>query len=142
MVIRTSNTDCLITALGNKHFNNSEIKIWLEEGFQSNNTQRVIDVNGLNRELGENYCKCLLAYHALTGCDYTASYCRRGKMKPLKMLEKNEDFQEALTILAFSEVDGDTLKLVESYICRIYGKKTSLKSMMLGSKSSWKDIAP
>ncbi|KAG1689652.1 Protein disulfide-isomerase TMX3 [Nymphon striatum] len=124
VVIRTTDTDCLIIELGNKHFYNSEIKIWLEVGVQSNNTQRFIDVNGLHRKLGEKYCKCLLAYHALTGCDYSASFCRKGKVKPLKILEKNEDLQKTLATFAFSEVDTNTLTLVESYVCRIYGKKT------------------
>ena len=97
VVIRTADTDCLIIALGNKHMFQPEIKIWLEVGVQSNNSQRFIDVNGLHAKLGEVFCKSLMGYHALTGCDYTASCCRKGKVKPLKILEKNVHFQKALT---------------------------------------------
>ena len=122
VVIRTTDTDCLVIALGNKHIYHPEVTIWLEVGVQSNNTQRFIYVNGLHTQLGQEFCKSLIGYHALTGCDYTASFCRKGKVKPLKILEKNEDFQKALTAFAFSEVNEETLEVIESYVCRMYGK--------------------
>ena len=108
VVIRTTYTDCLIIALGCKHLYNPALKIWLEVGLQSNNTQRFIDVNGLYSQLGEDLCKSLSAYHALRGCDYTASFCRKGKVKPLKLLEKSVVVQEAFANIAFSEdVEGE-----------------------------------
>ena len=55
VVIRTTDTDCLVNALGNKHIYHPEVTIKLEVGVQSNNTQCFIYVNGLHTQLGEEY---------------------------------------------------------------------------------------
>ena len=96
VVIRTADTDCLIIALGLKHLYDQQLQIWLEVGLQSNNSLRCININALHAKLGETLSKSLLAYHALSGCDYTASFCRRGKVKPFKVLEKDENMQGIL----------------------------------------------
>ena len=69
--------------------------MWLEVGLQSNNTLRHISVNQLHTTLGDALCKALPAFHAFTGCDYTSSFSGKGKIKPFKVLEKNQDLQEA-----------------------------------------------
>ena len=71
--MRTDDTDCLIIALGSKNFCQSRLKIWLGIGLQNKNNQNFIYINGLHNKLGEQLCKALLAYHALTGSDYTTS---------------------------------------------------------------------
>ena len=38
-----------------------------------------------------------------TGCDYTASFSRKGKVRPLKYLEKNETMQEVFGSMGFDE---------------------------------------
>jgi hypothetical protein len=89
VVIRTDDTDCLIIALGCYHlYNQPDLKIWMEPGVQSNNTLRYISINQLHAALGESLCQSLPAYHAFTGCDYTASFSRKGKIRPLKVLER------------------------------------------------------
>ena len=124
VVMRTSDTDCLVIALGCKHLYDSMLNLWLEVGVQSNNTQRFINVNSLYTCLGELFCKSLPAYHALTGCDYTASFARRGKVKPLIVLEKDEDTQIALhNIGSTDQVCNETYKAIQKYVCAIYGKK-------------------
>ena len=61
------------------------------------------------------------AYHALTGCDYTASFCRRGKVNPL--LEKDTEAQHALGNVACSEdLSNEWMKTLERYFCAVYGK--------------------
>ena len=68
-------------------------------------------------------CKSLLAYHALTGCDYTSSFCRRGKVNPLKVLEKDTEAQHALGNMACGEdLNNECIKTLERYLCDVYGK--------------------
>ena len=38
-----------------------------------------------------------------TGCDYTASFSRKGKVRPLKYLEKDETMQEVFGSMDFDE---------------------------------------
>ena len=76
VVMQTDDTDSVI-ALGYKHFFNT-LKIWLEAGLQGKNNLRFINVNSIYSELGETLRKALQAYHAVTGCDYTASFFKKG----------------------------------------------------------------
>ena len=94
VVLRTADTDCLIITLESKRWYHHEMDIWLEVGTQSSNTQRYININQLYNEIGESLCTALPGYHAFTGCDYTASFCRKGKTRPLKLLENRIDYQE------------------------------------------------
>ena len=94
VVIRTADTDVLIIALGCFSSLNQQVNTWLEVGLYTKNTLRYISVNQLFLKLGDVLCKSLPAYHAFTGCDYTASFSRKGKIQPFKLLEKNKDIQE------------------------------------------------
>ena len=55
-------------------------------GVSSNNTRRYIDVAKLADELGPDLCNALAGYHAFTGCDYTARFLRKGKVRPLAII--------------------------------------------------------
>ena len=84
-------TDVLIILLANAiHF--QEAHVWLEVGLSGNNTHRFIDITQLARQLGDKVCKALPAF---TGCDFTASFCRKEKIRPFTIMEKNPAFIEA-----------------------------------------------
>ena len=70
-------------------------------------------MNQLYQKLGEKFCKALPAYHAVTGCDYTASFSRKGKIRPLKLLEKDEEIQEAFGKIGMGEIDVEILSVIE-----------------------------
>ena len=55
-------------------------RLWLT--FATGNTSRYIDATAIMdmaQSLGGNKCTALPAFHALTGCDVTSSFGRRGK---------------------------------------------------------------
>lgn len=80
-------------------------------------------VNKIYEILGQKLSKCLPAYHALTGCDYTAAFARKGKIKPFKLLSKNTKYQDALLSLGkIEEISSGEFKAIEAYVCAIYGK--------------------
>ena len=119
VVIRTADTDCFVIALGCKHLFDPRVHVWLEVGVHGNNSQRFIEIDAIYHVLGNGVCRSLLAYHALTGCDYTASFIRRGKVKPLKILERNIDFQEALQNFSedIIEETDKGYKVLEKFVC-------------------------
>ena len=109
VVMRIDDTDSLVIALGFKHFFNA-LEIWLEAGVQGKNNLRFINVNSIYSELGEALCKALRAYHAFTGCDYTASFFKKAKVRPLKLLQKDTDAQIVLSELStLEEIDENTI---------------------------------
>ena len=122
-VVRTSDTDCLVIALGCTHLFPVGHKIWLEVGVHSNNSQRYICVNMLHEELGSDLCRALPFFHALTGCDYTASFCRKGKVSPLKLLEKYVNIQRTFAAIPNSlELSSCVFNIVQRYVCLMYRK--------------------
>ena len=93
-------------------------------GVQSKNNLTYISINQLFDQLGEPLCKALPFYHAFSGCDYTTSFNRKGKIKPFKLLEKNAELQEAFLNLSHSEGISDNIKsIMESFVCQMYGRK-------------------
>ena len=84
-------------------------------------TLRMVDVTNLQAHLGHKLSKSLPGFHAFTGCDFTASFFTKGKVKPFSLLEKNEDIQEVFGSLGQTEViSPGTLKEIESFVCSMY----------------------
>ena len=90
IAIRTVDTNVLIIALGVMDQLDPRKVLWLEVGVQGKNTLQYILITKIFQKLGKKLSRSLLALHALTVCDYTASFSRKGKVHPLKHLEKNE----------------------------------------------------
>ena len=124
VVIRTSDTDCLVIALGCREKIDPSLKIWLEVGVQSRNDLRYISVDSIYSELGKGLCKALPAYHAFTGSDFTACFSRKGKVQPLKILEKDVKAQNAFSNLTNIDVsESIDVSEIEKFVCKMYGKK-------------------
>ena len=68
--------------------------------------------------MGRRYVK-LPAYHALTGCDCSASFCRKGKVQPFKILKK-----DVQTLATMEELDETSEEIIEKYICKVLRKET------------------
>ena len=127
VVMQTDGINSLMIALGYKQFFNT-LEIWLEAGVQSKNNLRFMNVNSIYSELGETLCKVLPAYHTLSGCDYTASFFKKGKVRPLKLLKKDTDAQIVLSKLStLEEIDENTISTIEGYVCNIYVSKNICK---------------
>ena len=66
----------------------------------------------------------LPAYHAFTGSDYTAFFSLKGKVRPLKLLEKMESAIETFVALGTNaEITKEIIECIEAFVCCIYGKK-------------------
>ena len=118
VVVRTADTDVLIIALGNLRNIDPSINVWLEVGLLTQNTLRYINVNDLRQSLGQTLCDALPAFHAITGCDYTASFKGKGKVRPLKVLEKDVDAQNVFALFGIEEEISETLLLkTEKFVC-------------------------
>ena len=98
-VKRTADTDILFITLGNMSKPFQALKSWLRVGLTSNNTLRYINMNKINQGLRYRLCCVLPDYQAFAGCEFTASFSRKGKVNPLKKLRKN-----AMAIRVFSEL--------------------------------------
>eukprot|EP00794_Sanderia_malayensis_P000765 gene765-55_t len=55
------------------------------------NKRRILDIDSIYNSLGPALCSALISFHAFTGCDSTSAFHGKGKLKPLKTLEKCPD---------------------------------------------------
>ena len=124
VVIRTIDTDVLIIILANMSKIDPSLRIWMEVGQHTKSNLRYINVNQLFNDYGTSICEALPGFHAFTGCDYTSAFSRKGKVRPFKMLQKNEDAQMMFATLGKEDrITEQNLKIAERFVCEIYGKK-------------------
>ena len=64
----------------------------MEIGVYTKITLRYVSINNqTSQAVGMNVCEALPAVHAFTGCEYTASFSRKGKIRPLKTTQECEN---------------------------------------------------
>ena len=123
VIIHTSDTDVLLIAHGCLEHIPESINVWLEVGRYDKNSLRYIDVRKLLNKLGKDLCRALPAFHALTSSDYTAAFSRKGKIRPLKTLEKNKTAQTVFGDMVFSDdMQEEEFRIIEKCTCVLYGK--------------------
>lgn len=63
----------------------------------------------------------IFAFHVFTGSDYTAAFNNKGKIRPLQLLETNEDIQDAFASLGTTEkIVNETEAAIERFVCLMY----------------------
>ena len=124
VAMRTNYTESLVIAMGCKQFSDTSLKLWLEVGTQSKNTIRYISIDQACEKFCSSLCNTLPAFHAFTGCDYTASFKRKGKVAPFKLLEKSTEAREVFTEMGTEiSLNSSILESVEKFLCLLYAEK-------------------
>ena len=97
--------------------------VWLDAGLASNNTRCFISINDLFDKIDNGVLIALPGLHAFTGCDYMPSFLSKGKIKPMGIMMKHEEFLDALAKLGNGPLSDTTLKACEKYACNLYEKE-------------------
>lgn len=142
ILVRSTDTDVLVILLGLAG-RSEGINIILDYG--SGNHRRYIGVSKLAAILEKQpgMTEALIGLHALTGCDFTSCFFRKGKVRPFQRLEADPEHIMALQSLTTEEVD---IQSVTSFVCSLYGFKTSniiearYKAFMRMSGGKGKDL--
>ncbi len=120
-VIRCSDTDVLVTLFN--YVGKYSLNVWMDVGLRSSNNRRCIEVNKLGSVLGHSICDAFPAVHAFTGCDYTAAFVCKVKVRPFSLVQKSTLFLKAIAALGESQdVTPETESAIESYVCAMFGK--------------------
>ncbi|KAG1648372.1 hypothetical protein GQR58_029891 [Nymphon striatum] len=122
VVVRATDTDIMVILL--YHARQLNANMWMDLGHSADNTRRYAHITTLANHIDPVLCKALPGYHALTGCDYTSSFFRKGKVNPLKKAEKSPLHLEGLGRLGENITFVDDDDLVERYVCSLYGHGT------------------
>ena len=122
MLVRSSDTDVLIILIalvGRLSMND----VFMD--FGAGNTRRYINISGIAEALNNktpNITEALLGFHALTGCDYTSSFHRKGKIQPFKRLESQNEHVGPMCTLSTNDVDESG---IVKYVASLYRCDTS-----------------
>ena len=111
VIVRSSDTYVLIIMLTHDHV--LPAQLWLEVGVSAKNSRRYIDVSKLAEDMGPELCNSIAGLHAFMGCDYTASFLHKGKVRPLSLMEKNQRFQAAFAKLGESSQMCSTTRIMQ-----------------------------
>ena len=130
ITIRSNDTDVLVILLYYMSQADTQIRVWLDAGLASNNTRRFISINDLVDKIGNDVLVALPGLHAFTGCNYTSSFLNKGKVKPMDIMMKSEEFLDALAKLGNGPLSDATFQTCEKFVCHLYGR-TKLASVNL-----------
>jgi len=61
--------------------------------------RRLVNVQAVAKDLGDETNLAIVALHAFTGCDTTTAFVRKGKVKPLTLLKKHPEYLPAFRAL-------------------------------------------
>ena len=102
------------------HAHTINLTVYLNTG--SGKHRQLVKISEMAESLGEDYCATLLGYYVFSGEDCTSSFKGKGKVGPLKKLEKNPRFHKAFGELGDSwELNPEVLRRVEKFTCVMYG---------------------
>ena len=104
-------------------------------------TERVIIDNGngesrrmivCDQNIDNEQCSALIGFHSFTGCDYTSSFFRKGKINSWKKAcevtpskSVKSKFFAALSVLGNQvTLDDETFSTLEEYTCCLYGSNS------------------
>ncbi|MES9950704.1 MAG: hypothetical protein ABW118_17235 [Candidatus Thiodiazotropha sp.] len=119
IIIRSPDTDVLVLLL--KYAQQLGPVVLFDTG--TSDKRRLINVKQIIEVKGSDLCSILPALHCFTGCDTVSSFVRRGKITPLKALQKYPDFIQVFECLGKDANSSDTLiDDLERFVCRMYGK--------------------
>ena len=119
-----------VIALGCLEQITESINLWLEVGLYAKNGLRYIDVRKLFKKLGKDFCRALPAFDIFTGSDYTAAFSRKGKIRPLKTLEKDKTAQTVFGDMGFSDdIHVQSLKSLKSLLAPYMENQNLILSM-------------
>ena len=120
VVINSQDTDVLIIATASTK--NIMSHLYFYTGKAAN--KRTIDIQAVQRGLGDDVTEAPIGLHCFTACDSVSAFFLKGKMKTLKQMKEDTDSVNELTKLGDNyEVGKDLLKALEIFVCKLYGNK-------------------
>ena len=122
IIVRSPVTDVFILLLAfAENFDNT---LLFDTG--TGNNRQLLNISKLSHILPKNMCQALLGFHSFTGCDTTSSFSGKGKVRPLKILQKHEEMIHFFIELGQSGgLDESVYSGLEKFVCMMYGYTTS-----------------
>ena len=127
-VIHADDTDVLVLLLSHSHTLGAA---YMKAGRGSKT--RVINIQSIKDQIAkdlppgvdlQDFLRCLIGMHALTGCDIVSAFAGKGKSKALKMLMKKDTYVRAFRSICISwNVSDELFSSIENFFVISMGRK-------------------
>eukprot|EP00919_Chromeraceae_sp_WS-2016_P042231 GHVR01100473.1.p1 GENE.GHVR01100473.1~~GHVR01100473.1.p1 ORF type:complete len:342 (+),score=36.08 GHVR01100473.1:35-1060(+) len=121
IVVRSPDTDVFMLLL--KFSQKIRLPLIMDTGVSDK--RRLINITSVSTSISNDLCTAMVSFHAFTGCDTVSVFIRKGKLLPLRLLQKNPQYIPVFTRLGTTaELDQQMLSDLESFSCLMYGAKS------------------
>ena len=93
--------------------------LWYECGLDHDNSRAFYDITRLAAAIP--FKMALPGIYGFTGTDYTPSFFRKGKVRPLKLMLKHQKFIDAFSSLGEGPMTLEVCSIIEECVCHLYG---------------------
>ena len=111
-VVRTPDTDTFVILLFDAM--TIGLTIFLDNG--TGKHRQIVNVSQMAESMGSDKCKMVLGLHVFTGKNVTSSFKGKGKIGPLKKLQRHPIHHEAFRYLSYYLCNSLTVT-VSNYFC-------------------------
>ena len=119
VVVRSPDSDAFFIPVLLYYAHKFQVTIFFDTG--SGNNRRLLNISNIAEELGESYCQCLLGMYVFTGEDANCAFKGKGKVTPLKKMEKYPRYQAIFKRLGDNwEINQELLDDLEKFTCIMY----------------------
>ncbi len=120
-VIHTPDTNIFFILLHHAHA--LTITLYIDIG--TGKHRQLINVSEMAHELGREWCSTLLGFYVFSGEDCTSAFKGKGKVTPLKKLQKNPKFHGAFRLVNhmisfLKNTYAFTILILYQYICNLF----------------------
>ena len=132
IIVRGNDTDiiyiaiiltCNATLLTNSH-------LWYYFGVGYNNNREYLDIPKLSKCL--TYVQALPGIYVFTGNDYSPSFYRKGKTRPITVMNKYGKFVNVFMALGDLPLANEIINIIEEFNCHLYAytKQTNIHEVI------------
>ena len=75
------------------------------------------DNNGIHHNRN---VRSLPGVYALTGCDYSSAFFKKGKKKALQVINENKEYNKVFSLFGEYELSEDNIVSLEKFVCHLY----------------------
>ena len=111
-VVRTPDTDVFFTLL--LHANNIPLTIFLD--IETGKHRQIVNISQMAESMGEDNCKMIMGLHVFTGEDVTSSFKGKGKVGPLKKLQRHPNYHKAFRYMSYGK-SNNVITVYFNYFC-------------------------
>ena len=117
IIVRGNGTDVAIILTGNANLLTNG-HLWYDFGADYNNSREYLDVTKLSKCL--TYVQALPGIYAFTGNDYSPSFYKKGKTRPITVMNKHEKFVNSFMALGDLPLTNEK-NVIEGFTCHLHG---------------------